>query len=891
MPKFCHECGAASNGGKFCSECGTRFTDAAPAGLPPVPPAAAAAAVASSWQTNGVAASNGHANGNGNGSAAPKANEFMQRYGSPQVQRSFSNGGSFKSPNPHMGSPAHQQQPPPPPAAPWMQRQSSGSAPGVPVAVPVGAAGAGSPTVYKSPFPGTPPPPAVPAPVEFVPPAASGIEAQECYERCVHTIRAARGGNNEEGVKAFKQNCRLYGLKQMDVKSFYDSLVRELGQDGTLDFVPELARLVPDDDRRRELIEFNTSKRPVPLASAPGAATPSPRYGGYTGYASRESRSSSSSSLGDRQSFSGNGQKGVLKNRYGDHPNCDICNIRFDVTKRRHQCRHCGLYVCSSCSPLRLLIPPGREIENAKGYDPAIPQRVCIQCAPQLHSVQDELVAQFAKANEDNIHEARGRLHVPYSNSLFKECQNAADIIGNFFRDDWGAAADRSIPVSFLQKAHGLAIMTIVKAGFLVTGQLGTGLVVAKLPDGSWSAPAAIGTIGLGGGFEIGGEIVEVMIILGSEGAVKVFHKPQVNLGAGLDIAVGPYGRSAVAAAAASASGLNANYSYSHSKGLYAGISLQGTIIAARSDLNRKFYGRDLQPSEILSGHIEAPNAARPLYEAIAHAMQGIEMHKETIARRASIIGPCRLCNCPMFVAHTHQIWNKNCKTCKHILESQLGKYVDGLSGDSLQVGLWSGELALHDLSLKPHALAELRLPVTVVKGSIRRIHVIVPWNQLGSASVQITIEGVYALVTPNTTLPSTEEMHQFKRNQIERLELLRQHDRLAATRNRDGEDEGTFLSRLTERIVDNLQITLRDLHIRYEDNVSNAENPFACGVMVQSFTFQTTDAEGNETFVDRSTRRERFLHKAIKVAYAVLLALKEIPVLQVLLRLQLFQE
>ncbi|GLE11131.1 hypothetical protein PINS_up023439, partial [Pythium insidiosum] len=133
-----------------------------------------------------------------------------------------------------------------------------------------------------------------------------------------------------------------------------------------------------------------------------------------------------------------------------------------------------------------------------------------------------------------------------------------------------------------------------------------------------------------------------------------------------------------------------------------------------------------------------------------------------------------------------------------------------------------------------------LRLPVTVVKGSVRRIHVVVPWNQLGSASVQITIEGVYALVTPNTTLPSVEEMRQFKRNQIERLELLRQHDRLAATHNREGEDEGTFLSRLTARIVD------------------------TCRSHCATCTF-----EGNETFVDRAARRERFLHKAVKVACA----------------------
>ncbi|TMW59036.1 hypothetical protein Poli38472_007181 [Pythium oligandrum] len=200
------------------------------------------------------------------------------------------------------------------------------------------------------------------------------------------------------------------------------------------------------------------------------------------------------------------------------------------------------------------------------------------------------------------------------------------------------------------------------------------------------------------------------------------------------------------------------------------------------------------------------------------------------------------------------------------ILESQLGKYVDGLSGDSLQVGLWSGELTLQDLSLKPHALVELNLPITVVRGSIRRIHVVVPWNHLGSASVQISIEGVYALVTPNTKLPSPEEVKQSKRNQIERLELVRQHDRLAKQHNSEGEDESTFLSRLTERIVDNLQITLRDVHFRYEDNISNPENPFACGVMIQSFTFHTTDAEGNEKFIDRSVKKERFLHKSVKI-------------------------
>uniref|UniRef100_M4BQX7 FYVE-type domain-containing protein n=1 Tax=Hyaloperonospora arabidopsidis (strain Emoy2) TaxID=559515 RepID=M4BQX7_HYAAE len=365
---------------------------------------------------------------------------------------------------------------------------------------------------------------------------------------------------------------------------------------------------------------------------------------------------------------SANGGAGMFKGRYSDHPNCDICGLAFDVTKRRHQCRACSRYICGNCSPLMLLIPEGNQIDGARGYDPSIPQRACLHCAPSLNPLQTDLVTRYAKAHAEMVpHEAKSRLHVPFSPSLEKECTNAADIIGNFFRNDSGASGDRSIPISMLEKAHGLAIMTIVKAGFFVVGMVGTGIVLSRLSDGSWSAPSAIGTVGLGGGFEFGGEIVEVMIILGSPAAVQVFYSPQVNLGAGLDIAVGMYGRSAAAAAAISSTGLNGNYSYSLSKGLYAGISLQGSVISARNDLNRKFYGQDLEPSELLCGTVGQPVAAKPLYDALDRAMRGVVEHKQVLAERSRMMGPCRACNCQIFETHIHQVWNKKCKTCDHV--------------------------------------------------------------------------------------------------------------------------------------------------------------------------------------------------------------------------------
>ncbi|CEG49020.1 hypothetical protein F442_15861 [Plasmopara halstedii] len=611
MVKFCTNCGAQNAGGKFCSECGSRLADDD-------------RSLSSSYMSSA--------------SSAPSAMPLASSFGAATAASAFRSDSSPYGGNSYQHSPlkntfngSMSQPPPPPPPQPYIPE-------------PV-------PTTFRSSFNNNS---TSFAPIlvtsDPVPPAATGVEANQYYERCVSTIRDSKGGNNEIGVKQFKQNCRKYGLKEMDVQAFYASLVTELGVEGTSSFVPTLARLVPDDDRRKELVEYNAQQR--------GG------FGGSTnGTNDRQlalvSRSSSfrDSFRGDlmRRSSTGSQSKGLLNNRYADHPNCDVCNVRFDVTKRRHQCRKCGLYVCSSCSPVRLLVPPEMVIEGAKNYDPSLPQRVCIQCAPILHPLQDGLVAKYAQSQTDNFHEARGRLHIPFSSSLNKECCNAADIIGNFFRGDWASSADQAVPVAFLQKAHGLAIMTVIKAGFLVSGKIGTGLVIAKLPDGSWSAPSAIGTFGLSGGFELGGEIVEVMIILGTEGAVKVFHKPQVNLGAGLDITVGPYGRVAQAAASASASGLNANYSYSQSKGLFAGISLQGAILAARSDLNRKFYGRDLQPSELLSGYVAQPVAARPLYEAIDNAMRGVENHHMVKNRRASMMGPCRLCNCPVFQAHTAQ--------------------------------------------------------------------------------------------------------------------------------------------------------------------------------------------------------------------------------------------
>ena len=84
-----------------------------------------------------------------------------------------------------------------------------------------------------------------------------------------------------------------------------------------------------------------------------------------------------------------------------------------------------------------------------------------------------------------------------------------------------------------------------------------------------------------------------------------------------------------------------------------------------------------------------------------------------------------------------------------NVLKKTIGKYVDGLDADSLNVGLWSGQIDLNNVSLRPDAVDSLHLPLKVKRGFVGSINVKVPWTKLGSQSVVITVREVYLTVEP----------------------------------------------------------------------------------------------------------------------------------------------
>ncbi|KAF3688350.1 SH3 domain-containing YSC84-like protein 1 [Channa argus] len=204
----------------------------------------------------------------------------------------------------------------------------------------------------------------------------------------------------------------------------------------------------------------------------------------------------------------------------------------------------------------------------------------------------------------------------PIPSNLKSEAKKAAKILREFTEISNRNGPDKLIPPHVIAKAEGLAIISVIKAGFMITARGGSGVVIARLADRRWSAPSAIGIAGLGGGFEIGVEVSDLVIILNQRRAIEAFTKGgNLTLGGNCTVAVGPVGRNVEADVALRST--TAIFTYCRSRGLFAGISLEGSYLIERKDTNRKFYYQDIRASAILNGDVEPPSECCELYHIL----------------------------------------------------------------------------------------------------------------------------------------------------------------------------------------------------------------------------------------------------------------------------------
>ena len=168
---------------------------------------------------------------------------------------------------------------------------------------------------------------------------------------------------------------------------------------------------------------------------------------------------------------------------------------------------------------------------------------------------------------------------------------------------------EQSIPAEVIRDAQGLAVLHVIKAGFIFSGRGGQGVVIARRPKG-WSGPVGITTGGAGFGFQIGAQVSEFVIVLNTPDAVKAFSQGgNVALGGDLSVAAGPVGRSLGADVTAKA----AVYTYSRSQGVFAGVSLEGTVLVSEPKRNAAYYGANVAPIDVLSGRALPPPGAKML--------------------------------------------------------------------------------------------------------------------------------------------------------------------------------------------------------------------------------------------------------------------------------------
>jgi lipid-binding SYLF domain-containing protein len=179
---------------------------------------------------------------------------------------------------------------------------------------------------------------------------------------------------------------------------------------------------------------------------------------------------------------------------------------------------------------------------------------------------------------------------------------------------DFRQMPEREIPRRILSDARGLAIVRVLKIGFGVSGKGGQGVVVARTAHG-WSGPSFIGLGGAGWGLQIGAELSDFVFVLNNDAAIRAFSRDgNVKIGADVSAAAGPVGRDLQAGVTPTA----AVYTYSRSKGLFAGVSLEGAIIGTQKTANARYYGRVVSARSILSGRVTPPSSAQRLLGALS---------------------------------------------------------------------------------------------------------------------------------------------------------------------------------------------------------------------------------------------------------------------------------
>eukprot|EP00736_Rhodelphis_marinus_P006539 Rmarinus@m.25194 len=186
------------------------------------------------------------------------------------------------------------------------------------------------------------------------------------------------------------------------------------------------------------------------------------------------------------------------------------------------------------------------------------------------------------------------------------------------------------------------------------------------------------------------------------------------------------------------------------------------------------------------------------------------------------------------------------------VLSRQLGSIVKSLKTEQLKLSIWSGTVVLEKLDVRTDALDPLNLPITVREGSIRRLELYVPWKKLKNEACRLLIDGFHVTTVPKKldAISLQELAWRSKQSSLTVAEALRKERQHRVSGSESVESEDSYMGRLVTKIIDNMQIEIRDIHFRFEDVIGSVPRTVAVGARLESLTMLSTDKNWKPCFM-----------------------------------------
>ncbi|OQO13215.1 hypothetical protein B0A48_01443 [Cryoendolithus antarcticus] len=193
-----------------------------------------------------------------------------------------------------------------------------------------------------------------------------------------------------------------------------------------------------------------------------------------------------------------------------------------------------------------------------------------------------------------------------------------------------------------------------------------------------------------------------------------------------------------------------------------------------------------------------------------------------------------------------------------NLLNRFLGMYVRNFDPKQLNVGIWSGEVKLTNLELRREALDQFHLPLNVIEGHISSLVLQIPLSNLRGKPVRINIEDIFLLAAPKedeeyNVEEEEDRAHSVKMEKLDSVEMLKERNTEGMSKEEQAKNQ-SFTAALTTTIIDNVQIQVKNVHIRYEDSISTPGHPFAAGLTLQELSAVSTDENWRPTWIQSTS-------------------------------------